>query len=89
MTDLVSLLFIAMIPIDFEITNVSLQLFAYFFVKIIIFGKLTSATYNERMTTDIVLRVPHPLINKKVHMPVSFVFAFACPVAQRYTQRRA
>jgi len=45
MTDLVSLLFIAMIPIDCKITNFSLHLFVYFFfVTIIIFGELTSAT---------------------------------------------
>ena len=58
MTDFVSLLFIAMIPIDFKITKFSLYLFAYFFVTIIIFGELirvTSATSNERMTTDIIL----------------------------------
>ena len=58
MTDLISLLFIAMIPIDFKATNFSLYLFVYFFfVTIIIFGELTSvtsATSNERMTTDII-----------------------------------
>jgi len=62
MTDLVSLLFIA--------TIVKLQIFPYtclftFFVTIIIFGELTSATSKERMTTNIILRVPHPLINEK------------------------
>ena len=31
MTDLVSLLFIAMIPIDYKITKFSLHLFVYFF----------------------------------------------------------
>ena len=36
MTDLVSLLFIAMIPINCIITNFSLHLFVYFFVTIII-----------------------------------------------------
>ena len=45
MTYLFSLLFIAMIPIDCKIT-------VYSFVTIIIFGKLTSATSNERMTTN-------------------------------------
>ena len=53
MTDLVSLLFIAMIPI------VKLQNFPYtclftFFVTIIIFGELTSATSKERMTMNII-----------------------------------
>ena len=58
MTDLASLPFIAMIPIDFK-----LQFFTYtclftFLITIIIFGELTSvtsrATSNERMTTDII-----------------------------------
>ena len=42
--DFVSLLFIAMILIDFKITNFSLHLFVYFFVTIIILGELTSTT---------------------------------------------
>ena len=46
--------FIAMIPIDWEITNFSLHLFVYFFVTIIIFGEFTSATLKERMTTNII-----------------------------------
>jgi len=57
-----------------------------FFVTIIIFGELsniTSATSNERMTTDIMLAVAAPINQLKVHMPVSFVFAFACPVAKQ------
>jgi len=54
MTDLVLLLFIAIIPIDFKITNYSLHLFTFFFVTIIIFGELTSATSKERMTTNII-----------------------------------
>ena len=57
MPDLVSLLYIAMIPINFKITNFSLHLFVYFFVTIIIFGELasvTSTTSNERMTTNII-----------------------------------
>ena len=49
MTDLVSLLFIAII--------LKLQIFPYtclftFFVTIIIFSELTSTTSNERMTTN-------------------------------------
>ena len=51
-----------MIPIDFKITNFSLHLFVYFFVTIIILGELTSATSNERMTTDIFVG-PTPRIN--------------------------
>ena len=58
MTDLVSLLFI---PIDFKITNFSLLLFVYFFVTIIIFGKLTSATSNERMTRNIIFASATPI----------------------------
>jgi len=54
MTDLVSLLFIAMIPIDFKITNFSSHLFVYFFVTVIIPGELTSTTSNERMTINII-----------------------------------
>ena len=54
MTALVSLLFIAMIPIDCKVTNFSLHLFVYFFSTIIIFGKLISATSKERMTANII-----------------------------------
>ena len=54
MTALVSQLFIAMIPIDFKITNFSLHLFVYFFSTIIIFGELTSSTSKERMTTNLI-----------------------------------
>ena len=43
MTALVSLLFIAMIPIDCKITNFSLNLFVYFFNDDFNIGKLTSA----------------------------------------------
>ena len=61
MADLVSLFFIAMIPIDFKI-----QIFPYsclftFFVTITIFGELTSATSNERMTTDIIFTGATPI----------------------------
>ena len=52
-----------MIPIDFKITKFSLHLFVYFFV-IIIFGELasiTSATSNERMTTDIIFADATPI----------------------------
>ena len=54
MTTLVSLLFIAMIPID-----VKLQIFPYtclftFLVTIIIFSELTSTTSKERMTMNII-----------------------------------
>jgi len=61
MTDLVSLLFIAMIPIDFKITIFFLHLFVYFFVTIIIFGELTNATSNERMTMDIIFMGATPI----------------------------
>jgi len=55
MTDLVSLRFVAMIPIDCKITKFSLHLFVYLFlVTIIIFGELTSATSKERMTMNII-----------------------------------
>ena len=53
MTALVSLLFIAVIPIDYKITNFSLYLvlvFVYFFDDNY---KLVSATSKERMTTNI------------------------------------
>ena len=63
MTALVSLLFIAIIPIDSKITNFSLHLFVSFFkVTVIIFGELTSATLKERILFSWVL---HPLINEK------------------------
>ena len=61
MTALVSLLFIAMVPIDCKITNFYLHLFVYFFSNNYnIFGELTSATSKEGMTTNIIFRVPHP-----------------------------
>ena len=60
MTDLVSLLFIAMIPIDFKIAYFSLHLFVYFFVTIIIFGELASVS-NERMTMDIIFAGATPI----------------------------
>ena len=65
MTDLVSLLFVAMIPIDCKITNFSLHLFIIFFCNNCNISELTSTTSKERMTTNIFLRVPHPLINEK------------------------
>ena len=59
---LVSQLFIAKIPIDFKITNFSLHLFVYLFNNDFNIGELTSATSKERMTTNIILRMTHPLI---------------------------
>jgi len=59
MTDLVSLFFIAMIPIDYKITNFSLNL--PFLVTIIIFGELTSATSKERITTNIIFAGAAPI----------------------------
>ena len=61
MTALVSLLFIAMIPIDCK-----LQIFPYtclftFLVTIIIFGELTSATSEERITTNIIFAGSTPI----------------------------
>ena len=45
MTDLVSLFFIAMISIDFKITNFPYTCLLFtFFATIIVFGELTSAT---------------------------------------------
>jgi len=58
MTALVSLLFIAMIPIDFKITNFSLHLSVTIIYNI---GELTSATPNERMTTNIVFAGTTPI----------------------------
>jgi len=59
MTALVSLLFIAMIPIDCKTTNFSLTVVCLLFLTIIIFGEVTSATLNERMTTNIIFRGCH------------------------------
>jgi len=62
MTALVSLLFIAMIPIDCKIKIFSLHLFVYFFlVTIIIFGELTSATSEERITMNIIFAGATPI----------------------------
>jgi len=55
MTALVSLLFIAMIPIDCKIAKFSLHLFVYFFGNNLKIGELTSVTSKERMTTNIIL----------------------------------
>jgi len=55
------LFFNAMIPIDCKIAKFSLHLFFYFFVTIIIFGELTSATSNERMTTNIIFAGAAPI----------------------------
>ena len=60
MTDLVSLLFVAMIPTDCKI-SITLVC-SLFLVTIIIFGELTSATSNERMTTNIIFVGAPPLI---------------------------
>jgi len=57
MTDLVSLLFVAMIPIDCKITNFSLHLFIYFFCNNYNIGELTSDTLKERMTTKITTNI--------------------------------
>ena len=62
MTALVTLFFIAVIPIDCKITNFSLHLFVYFFlVTIIIFGELTSATSEERITMNIIFAGAAPI----------------------------
>jgi len=61
MTDLVSLIFIAMIPIDLKITNFPYTCLFTFFVTIIIFGELTSATSNERMTMNIIFAGATPI----------------------------
>ena len=89
MTAFVSLLFIAMIPIDCKITNFSLHLFIYFFSKNYNIGELTSATSKERMTTNITFMGATPIDERKFHMSVSFVFVYACPVAKCYRQRKA
>jgi len=59
MNDLVSLLFITMISIDFK--GYKFFLCLLFFVAIIIFGELTSVTSNERMTTDIIFAGATPI----------------------------
>ena len=65
MTDLVSLLFIATIPIDFKITKFSLHLFVYFFCNnynnFDELASVTSATSNERITTDIIFAGATPI----------------------------
>ena len=62
MTPIVSLLFIAMIPIDCKITNFSLHLFVYFLKVIItIFGEFASATSKERMTMNIIFMGDTPI----------------------------
>ena len=86
MTPIVSLLFIAMIPIDCKIINFSLHLFVYFLKVIItIFGEFASATSKERMTTNIISWVTHPLINKSSYASKLCI----CVCLPRYRQRRA
>ena len=54
MTDLVSLLFIAMIPIDCKITKFSLDLFVFFVGNNYNIDELTSPSSKERMTMNII-----------------------------------
>jgi len=61
MTDLVSLLFIVMIPIDFKITNFSLHLFVYFFGNNYNIGEFISTTSKERMTKNIIFTGAIPI----------------------------
>jgi len=65
MTDLVSLLFVAMIPIDCKITIFSLCLFVYFFVTIIILVNSQAPLQTKEWPRILFLQVPHPLINEK------------------------
>jgi len=58
MTALVSVHFIAMIPIDCKITIFSLHLFVGNSYNI---SELTSATLKERMTTNIIFTVATPI----------------------------
>ena len=58
MTDLVSLLFILMIPINCKITYTRLFIFL---ATIIIFGELTSATSKETMTSNIIFAGTTPI----------------------------
>ena len=61
MTDLVSLLFVAMIPINSKTTKFSLHLFVYFFCNNYNIGELTSATSIERITTNIIFAGATPI----------------------------
>ena len=61
MTPIVSLLFIAMIPIDCKIINFSLHLFVYFFSNNYNIGELTNATSKERMTKNIIFTGVTPI----------------------------
>ena len=61
MTALVSLLFIAMIPIDCKITNFSLLLFVYFFNNDFNISELTGATWKKRMTMNIIIADATPI----------------------------
>ena len=60
MTDLVSLIFIAMIPIDCKITFFSYICLFTFFGNNCNIGELKSATSRERMTTNIIFVGAHP-----------------------------
>ena len=62
MTDLVSLLLIALILIDCKITNFSLYLFVYFFGEDNNIGEFFRRKNDHEYYF---FRVPHPLINKK------------------------
>jgi len=76
MTDLVSLLFIAIIPIDCKITN-----FPYNCLF-----KFISATSKERMITSIIFLGATPIINERF---VSLVFVYAHLITQCYRKRIA
>ena len=91
MTDLVSLPFVAMIPIDCKITNFSLYLLFILFATIIILVNSQAPLQKKEWPRILFLRVPCTPINLwKVHMPVSLVFAYIWfPIAQRYRQKKA
>jgi len=79
MTALVSLLFINMIPTDYKTINFSLYLFVYFFLATTVI-LVNSQVPHKKNTQTLFSQVLHPLISKKVHMPVSFVLAYAYPI---------
>ena len=69
-TILVSLLFIAMIPVDCKIT---LHLFVYFFCNNYNMYELTSTTSRDRITTNIIFVGATPINQQKGHIRVSFL----------------
>ena len=88
MTTLVSLLIVAMIPIDCKITIFSLHLFVNFFGTII-YWWIYKHYFKRKNNHEYFFAGTTPIDQLKLHMPVSIIFTYALPVTQCYRKRVA